>query len=120
MGSIVCCSGDGKGTLGRRVSEKAGMDWSIGAWAIHPTLGLGFAPVLKAQVRPKLFSIAAPEVARVRETIAITATLHNPYSRELNADITLHNANQEFKFEQVTNDQSVKPSKEIYFFHYYI
>jgi hypothetical protein len=103
-------SDDGRGTLGRRVSEKAGMEWSIGAWAVHPTLGLGFAPTTKARMRTEMLSIAAPDVVKVGETITVTATFHNMYNSDLITEITLHNTNQEFKFEQI-GDPDSKPSK---------
>ncbi|XP_077291239.1 CD109 antigen-like isoform X2 [Arctopsyche grandis] len=106
--------GDGETTLGRRVSANAGGEWSVGAWAMHPTLGLGFASPIKANVRRRLLKASAPSQVKVGETVAVIANLFNPYYYALTADITLQNSNQEFRFEDLSNEVNSAPKLELY------
>lgn len=93
-------SSEGKGLLGRRLPAYPGASWGVGAWAIHPVRGLGFAAPLSpsAAVRPTL-RVSAPGMLREGEVLALPASLFNPTNTEVHADVTLHNTGQQFLFE---------------------
>lgn len=96
------------------MSANAGNEWSVGAWVVHPTLGLGFAPTVKANVRRRLLTVSAPSNIKEGETIAVIVNLLNPYYYPLTAEITLQNPNQEFRFEDLSNEINSNPSIYIY------
>lgn len=108
---ILISSGESETILGRRVPANAGNEWSVGVWVVHPTLGLGFAPTIKANVRRRLLTVSAPSNIKEGETVAVIVNLLNPYYYSLTAEITLQNPNQEFRFEDLSNELNSSPSK---------
>lgn len=95
---------DGTGGV-NRVTPMALGKWSVGAFAIHPTLGLGLATP-KTITTSKVLDITAelPAALQRGETLAAVITLSSTLSVDSSIEMTFHNSEQYFEFEPLQND----------------
>ncbi|KAG7311407.1 hypothetical protein JYU34_002449 [Plutella xylostella] len=105
---------DGKGMINRQTPITSG-EWSVGAFAIHPNLGLGLASPKKFTTSVALsISAELPASLQKGETIAAVVTLTSSLSVDTAVEVTFHNSEQYFEFEPLEN--SVEASKKIELF----
>ncbi|CAG9098707.1 unnamed protein product [Plutella xylostella] len=105
---------DGKGQINRQTPITSG-EWSVGAFAIHPNLGLGLASPKKFTTSVALsISAELPASLQKGETIAAVVTLTSSLSVDTAVEVTFHNSEQYFEFEPLEN--SVEASKKIELF----
>ncbi|XP_026487589.2 thioester-containing protein 1 allele S3-like [Vanessa tameamea] len=105
---------DGMGTRERWSPITPG-EWSVGAFAIHPTLGLGLAAPRKLTTAlPLSMTAELPESLQKGETIAIIITLKSSLTVDTSVEVTFHNSDQYFEFEPLENN--VDSSKKIELF----
>ncbi|XP_072936646.1 thioester-containing protein 1 allele S3-like isoform X2 [Epargyreus clarus] len=105
---------DGKGTR-ERWSPLIPGEWSVGAFAIHPTLGLGLAEPQKFTTSvPLSITAELPETLQKGETLAVIVTLKSTLPVETSLLVTFHNSDQYFEFEPLEN--TVDSTKKIELF----
>ncbi|CAG4944809.1 unnamed protein product [Colias eurytheme] len=89
--------------------------WSVGAFAIHPTLGLGLAPPQQFTTTvPLTITAELPETLQKGETLAAVVTLKSSLSVDTSIEITFHNSDQYFEFEPLEN--TIESTKKIELF----
>ncbi|KPJ15105.1 CD109 antigen [Papilio machaon] len=89
--------------------------WSIGAFSVHPTLGLGLAtPQSFVTSVPLALSAELPDTLQRGETLAIVITLQNSMPTDVTVEVTFHNSDQYFEFEPLEN--TVETTKKIELF----
>ncbi|CAH2104661.1 unnamed protein product [Euphydryas editha] len=105
---------DGMGTRERWSPITPG-EWSVGAFAVHPTLGLGLAaPQKLTTALPLSMTAELPESLQKGETIAIVITLKSSLTVDTTVEVTFHNSDQYYEFEPLENN--VDSSKKIELF----
>lgn len=88
-------------------------DWSVGAFAVHPTLGLGLAQPRKITTAlPLSITAELPETLQKGEAVAIIITLKSSLTVDASVEVTFHNSDQYYEFEPLEN--SVDSSKSKY------
>lgn len=106
-----CCSADGMGTRERWSPITPG-EWSVGAFAVHPTLGLGLAaPQKLTTALPLSMTAELPESLQKGETIAIVITIKSSLTVDTNVEVTFHNSDQYYEFEPLENNVDSSKSK---------
>lgn len=107
-------SNDGTGGVNRVTPMMLGK-WSIGAFAIHPTLGLGLAEPKKIETAKTLdITAELPTTLQRGETIAAIIILKSTLSVDTSVEVTLHNSEQYFEFEPLENDIDSNKSKLLF------
>ncbi|KAI8427886.1 hypothetical protein MSG28_002244 [Choristoneura fumiferana] len=102
---------DGTG-FENRVSPITSGDWLVGAFAVHPELGLGLASPRKyATSVPLTITAELPATLQRGEAIAAVITLKSTLTVDTNIEVTFHNSEQYFEFEPLEN--SVDSAKKI-------
>ncbi|CAH4004421.1 unnamed protein product [Pieris brassicae] len=105
---------DGKGTREGWSPPSPGT-WSVGAFAIHPTLGLGIAPPQKFTTTvPLSITAEIPEILQRGETLAAIITLKSSLTVDIAIEVTFHNSDQYFEFEPLEN--TIDSTKKIELF----
>lgn len=90
-------------------------EWSVGAFAVHPTLGLGLAaPQKLTTALPLSMTAELPESLQKGETIAIVITIKSSLTVDTNVEVTFHNSDQYYEFEPLENN--VDSSKSRYYY----
>ncbi|XP_049864919.1 CD109 antigen-like isoform X2 [Pectinophora gossypiella] len=110
----VTLDNDGRG-IGERRSPVAPGEYSVGAFAVHPTLGLGLATPQKF-ITSVLLSMSAELPASMQrgETLAVVIILKSSLTVDTSVEVTFHNSDQYFEFEPLENN--VDSSKKIELF----
>ncbi|VVD02140.1 unnamed protein product [Leptidea sinapis] len=94
---------DGKGTR-EGWSPLSPGSWSVGAFAVHPTLGLGIASPQRFTTNvPLTITAELPETLQKGETLAAVITLRSSLTVDTALDVTFHNSDQYFEFEPLQN-----------------
>lgn len=100
---ISISSIDGRGTREGWSPTSPGT-WSVGAFAIHPTLGLGIASPQKFTTTvPLSITAEIPEILQRGETLAAIITLKSSLTVDVTIEVTFHNSDQYFEFEPLEN-----------------
>ncbi|CAK1549918.1 unnamed protein product [Leptosia nina] len=111
MFANVSVGNDGRGTR-EGWSPAISGNWSIGAFAIHPTLGLGIAPPQQFTTSvPLAITAELPETLQKGEALAAVITLKSSLTVDTNIEVTFHNSDQYFEFEPLEN--TVESTKKI-------
>lgn len=86
--------------------------WIITGFSLDPISGLGLTKQpSKLQVfQPFFVSINLPYSVKRGEVLSLPIVVFNYMGSNVDADVTLHNNDQEFEFVEMTNDLE-KPSK---------
>lgn len=86
--------------------------WSIAAFSVHPTLGLGVAaPLGVATAVPLALAAELPDSLQRGEALAVVIILHNSSPADLDVEVTFHNSDQYFEFEPLENTVEATKSK---------
>lgn len=97
------CSLDGTG-FENRVSPITSGEWLVGAFAVHPELGLGLAsPQNYVTSVPLSITAELPTTLQRGEAIAAVITLKSTLTVDTNIEVTFHNSEQYFEFEPLEN-----------------
>ncbi|KAJ2953639.1 hypothetical protein O0L34_g1251 [Tuta absoluta] len=100
----VTLGNDGRGT-GERWSPINPGEWKVGAFAVHPTLGLGLAsPQSFITSVPLSISAELPATLQRGETLAAVITLKSTLTVDTSVEVTFHNSDQYFDFEPLENN----------------
>lgn len=111
----TCFRSDGKGT-GQSWSPTNPGEWTVGAFAIHPTLGLGLAsPQSFTTNVPLTITAELPASLQRGETLAAVIILKSSLTVDTSVEVTFHNSDQYFEFEPLENNVDSSKSKLIYF-----
>ncbi|CAH0725826.1 unnamed protein product, partial [Brenthis ino] len=114
MFTNITIDNDGMGTRERWSPITPG-DWSVGAFAVHPILGLGLAqPKKLTTALPLSITAELPETLQKGEAVAIIITLKSSLTVDTSVEVTFHNSDQYYEFEPLEN--SVDSSKKIELF----
>lgn len=96
-------SSDGKGAK-ERWTPVSPAELSIGAFAIHPTLGLGLATPEKFTTSiPLSITAELPATLQRGETLAAIVILKNNLAVDTSIEVTFYNSDQNFEFEPLDN-----------------
>ncbi|CAH2243434.1 jg9350 [Pararge aegeria aegeria] len=105
---------DGVGTRERWSPVTPG-EWTVGAFAVHPTLGLGIAEPRKvATALPISLTAELPDTLQKGETLAVIVTLKSTLTVDTSIEVTFHNSEQFYEFEPLEN--SIDSAKKIELF----
>ncbi|KAJ0181857.1 hypothetical protein K1T71_002579 [Dendrolimus kikuchii] len=105
---------DGRGSKERWTPVTPG-EYSIGAFAVHPTLGLGLATPQKFTTSvPLTITAEIPTTLQRGETLATVIILSTTLAVDTSVEVTFYNSDQYFEFEPLDND--VDSSKKIELF----
>ena len=105
------CSFDGKGAKERWTSVTPG-EFSIGAFSVHPTLGLGLAsPQRFTTSVPLSMTAELPTTLQRGETIAAVIILKTTLAVDTSVEVTFYNSDQYFEFEPLENELDSAKSK---------
>lgn len=97
-------SNDGVGTRERWSPVTPG-EWTVGAFAVHPTLGLGIAEPRKVTTAlPLSLTAELPETLQKGETLAVIVTLKSTLTVDTSVEVTFHNSDQYYEFEPLENN----------------
>ncbi|CAG9566895.1 unnamed protein product [Danaus chrysippus] len=104
MFTNITIGSDGVGTRERWSPITPG-EWSVGAFAIHPTLGLGLAAPRKFNTAlPLSLSAELPASLQKGETLAVIVTLKSSLTVDTSVEVTFHNSDQYYEFEPLENN----------------
>lgn len=79
-------------------------EWTVGAFAVHPTLGLGLAiPQTVTTSTPLSINAELPATLQRGETLAAVVTLTSSLTVDTSVEVTFHNSEQYFEFEPLDN-----------------
>ncbi|XP_022820433.1 CD109 antigen-like [Spodoptera litura] len=100
---------DGQGAKERWTAMTPG-EFSIGAFSVHPTLGLGLASPQKFTTSvPLSMSAELPATLQRGETVAAVIILKTTLAVDTSVEVTFYNSDQYFEFEPLDNElDSVK------------
>lgn len=102
---------DGKGSVNRLTPVTSG-EWTVGAFAVHPVLGLGLAVPQKVTTSlPLAISAELPAALQRGETLAAVVTLTSTLTVPTSLEVTFHNSEQYFEFEPLDNNLDSSKSK---------
>ncbi|XP_045774990.1 C3 and PZP-like alpha-2-macroglobulin domain-containing protein 8 [Maniola jurtina] len=105
---------DGVGTRERWSPVTPG-EWSVGAFAVHPTLGLGIAAPRKVTTAlPLSLTAELPETLQKGETLAVIVTLKSTLTVDTSVEVTFHNSEQYYEFEPLENNIDSAKKIELY------
>ncbi|GBP44985.1 CD109 antigen [Eumeta japonica] len=105
---------DGKGSASRRTPMAAG-EWSVGAFALHPTKGLGLAaPRTFTASTPLALTAELPAQLRRGEMLAAVVTVTSTLATDTDVELTFHNTEQYFEFEPLDNEVDSVKKIELY------
>ncbi|XP_023935608.2 thioester-containing protein 1 allele S3 isoform X2 [Bicyclus anynana] len=105
---------DGVGTRERWSPVTPG-EWTVGAFAVHPTLGLGIAEPRKVTTAlPLSLTAELPESLQRGETLAVVVTLKSTLTVDTSVEVTFHNSDQYYEFEPLENN--IESAKKIELF----
>ncbi|XP_013181291.1 PREDICTED: C3 and PZP-like alpha-2-macroglobulin domain-containing protein 8 [Papilio xuthus] len=114
MFSNLTLDKDGKGAMEVWSPATPG-EWSIGAFSVHPTLGLGLAaPQVFVTGVPLSLTAELPDTLQRGETLAVVIILQNSMPSDVTVEVTFHNSDQYFEFEPLEN--TVEATKKIELF----
>lgn len=92
-------------------------DWSVGAFAVHPTFGLGLAQPKKITTAlPLSITAELPESLQKGEAVAIIITLKSSLNADTSVKVTFHNSDQYYEFEPLENNVDSPKSKSLSFY----
>ncbi|XP_075992321.1 thioester-containing protein 1 allele R1-like [Anticarsia gemmatalis] len=95
---------DGNGAKERWTSETSG-EFAIGAFSVHPTLGLGLASPQKfATSVPLAITAELPASLQRGETVAAVIILKTTLAVDTSVEVTFYNSDQYFEFEPLENE----------------
>ncbi|KAJ8726365.1 hypothetical protein PYW07_001063 [Mythimna separata] len=95
---------DGQGAKERWTSVTPG-EFSIGAFSVHPTLGLGLASPQKFTTSvPLSMSAELPATLQRGETVAAVIILKTTLAVDTSVEVTFYNSDQYFEFEPLDNE----------------
>ncbi|XP_026329682.1 CD109 antigen-like isoform X2 [Hyposmocoma kahamanoa] len=110
----VTLGSEGKGT-GQSWSPMNPGEWTVGAFAIHSTLGLGLAVPQRFTTNvPLAITAELPASLQRGETLAAVIILKSSLTVDTSVEVTFHNSDQYFEFEPLENN--VESSKKIELF----
>ncbi|XP_004927018.1 C3 and PZP-like alpha-2-macroglobulin domain-containing protein 8 [Bombyx mori] len=105
---------DGQGTKERWTPTSPG-EYVVGAFAVHPTLGLGVAePQRFTTSVPLSITAELPASLQKGETVAAVVILKTSLAVDTSVEVTFYNSDQYFEFEPLDND--VDSAKKIELF----
>ncbi|CAB3250011.1 unnamed protein product [Arctia plantaginis] len=95
---------DGNGAKERWTAETPG-EFSIGAFSVHPTLGLGLATPQKFTTSvPLALDAELPSSLQRGETVAAVVILKTTLAVDTPVEVTFYNSDQYFEFEPLDNE----------------
>lgn len=98
------CSNDGNGAKERWTAETPG-EFSIGAFSVHPILGLGLATPQKFTTSvPLALDAELPSSLQRGETVAAVVILKTTLAVDTPVEVTFYNSDQYFEFEPLDNE----------------
>lgn len=87
-------------------------EWTVGAFAIHPTLGLGLAVPQRFTTNvPLAITAELPASLQRGETLAAVIILKSSLTVDTSVEVTFHNSDQYFEFEPLENNVESSKSK---------
>ncbi|XP_041986950.1 CD109 antigen-like [Aricia agestis] len=90
-------------------------EWSVGAFAVHPTLGLGLAMPQKFETTlPLSITAELPETLQRGESIAAVITLKSSLNVDTSVEVTFHNSDQYYEFEPLENNVDTPKKIELF------
>lgn len=108
---ILFLSNDGQGTKERWTPTSPG-EYVVGAFAVHPTLGLGVAePQRFTTSVPLSITAELPASLQKGETVAAVVILKTSLAVDTSVEVTFYNSDQYFEFEPLDNDVDSAKSK---------
>lgn len=107
-------SSDGKGAK-ERWTPVTPVELSVGAFAVHPTLGLGLATPEKFTTSiPLSITAELPATLQRGETLAAIVILKNSLAVDTSVEVTFYNNDQYFEFEPLDNNLDSAKSEYLY------
>ncbi|XP_063529848.1 thioester-containing protein 1 allele R1-like [Cydia strobilella] len=105
---------DGRGSQ-NRVSPSTSGNWLVGAFAVHPELGLGLASPQKFTTSiPLTITAELPASLQRGEALAAVITLKSTLTVDTSVEVTFHNSEQYFEFEPLENNIDSAKKIEVY------
>lgn len=105
---------DGNGAKEQWTVKTPG-EFTIGAFSVHPTLGLGLATPQKfATSVPLSINAEVPATLQRGETFAAVIILKTTLAVDTSVEVTFHNSDQYFEFEPLDNDLDSPKKIELY------
>lgn len=112
-------SNDGKGAKERWTLTNPGR-FAVGAFAVHPTLGLDVAVKKEFTTSVPLHITAElPATLQKGETLAAVMVLKTTLAVDTDVELTFHNSDQYFEFEPLENELDSAKSKHLYLHNHY-
>lgn len=100
-------------TLHKKVPDTI-TSWVITAFALDPVTGLALTtePTKLKVFQPFFVSLNLPYSIKRGEVVSIPIVVFNYMETAVNAEVTLHNEDQDFEFVEISNEvEEVAPSK---------
>ena len=96
---------DGRTSLKRKVPDTI-TSWMLSGFSLDSTYGLGVTetPQKLRVFRPFFISLNTPYAVIRGETVGIQVLVHNYLGRDVTAEVTLENGNNQFSFTQDENE----------------
>lgn len=96
---------EGRYTIRKRVPDTI-TSWVITGFSLDPVAGLGLAkrPANLQVFQPFFVSLNLPHAVKRDEIVSISVTVFNYLDKDLDAEVTMHNTEQDFTFAQMENE----------------
>lgn len=87
--------------------------WVITGFSVDPVTGLGLTknPSKLEVFQPFFVSLNLPYSIKRGEVVSVPIVVFNYMEQDVNAEVTLHNDDQDFEFVETSNEVEVAPSK---------
>lgn len=87
--------------------------WVITGFSVDPVTGLGLTknPSKLEVFQPFFVSLNLPYSIKRGEVVSVPIVVFNYMEQDVNAEVTLHNEDQDFEFVEPTNEVEEAPSK---------
>lgn len=103
---------NGTHTLHKKVPDTI-TSWVITGFSVDPVTGLGLTknPSKLEVFQPFFVSLNLPYSIKRGEVVSVPIVVFNYMEQDVNAEVTLHNEDQDFEFVEPTNEVEEAPSK---------
>lgn len=106
-------SSDGVHTLQKQVPDTI-TSWVITAFALDPVTGLAITqqPTKLRVFQPFFVSLTLPYSVKRGEVVSVPIAVFNYMESAVNAEVTLHNEDQDFEFVEISNELTEAPASK--------
>lgn len=103
---------DGRQSIRKKIPDTI-TSWAITGFSLDPVNGIGLTrqPQMLETFKPFFVALDLPYSVKRGEILTVPVVVFNYLNRDLDAEVTMHNEEQDFDFVEINNEMGDNPSK---------